>query len=301
MENLKGQITFAINCNFMEGTDKHDYKAENGKEMGAKIFSFSETFRLKDIGRNLVNYIKENNMDIKQVKDIGSNVVQSFLNNKTNCTQNTVNSYAASLFKLQNVLNATYKNCNLKWREEVAIPAVQRDKATNRGVNSVMDREDYNKILEYCKENPGQSSYTLQLQNFLGIRIEELAKIKLENIDLQNKTIKIEGKGGKIIVRQIPENKIQLMEEIIQKNYGNGKLFSIEGSSINRFLNRLENRLNLEKHSNHDIRRLIAQELFNKLRKEGYSQKDAVSFVCKWLAHGNKREELLVRSYIKIW
>ena len=60
MSNLNGQITFAINKCFSESTDKHDYKKENGKEMGDKIFSYSEKFRLKDVSRDFTSYIKEN-------------------------------------------------------------------------------------------------------------------------------------------------------------------------------------------------------------------------------------------------
>lgn len=302
MANLFGQITNAINQNFNEGTEKHSYKKENGKEMGDKIFSYSEKFRLKDVAKDFTNYMKQNFTDVKQVKDIKSEHAQSFLSTKLHCTQNTVNSYASSLFKIENTLNNTYKSCNLSWRQEISIPSVERQKADNRGAESVMSREDYNKILSYSIENKSQSGYALQIQNFTGIRVEEVARIKLSNIDLDKNIIRIEGKGGRVVDKPIPLDKISLIKEIKDQNFNgkNDRLFSVSGASINKQLSRLENKLGLEKHSNHDIRRLIAQEKYDNYRKEGMSIKDAANKTSNWLSHGNGRQDLLERSYIKL-
>lgn len=300
MANLNGQITFAINKCFSESTDKYDYKEENGKEMGDKIFSYSEKFRLKDVSRDLTNYIKENFQEVKQAKDITSKVVQSFINTKLNCTQNTINSYCSSLYKLENVLNRSYSTCNLDWRKEIVVPTVERKQSINRGVSSVISRQDYNTILDYCKQNASQSSFAVQLQDFLGIRVEEVARIKLENINLTNNTILIIGKGGRRIEKAIPEDKITLVKEVMLRQYDDKRLFSIEGNSINKFLNRIEDKLGLERHSNHDIRRLIAQEKFDSLREKGLTAKEAMAETSKWLSHGENRKNLLERSYIKI-
>ena len=300
MANLFGQITHAINDNFDEGIDKHSYRKENGREMGDKIFSYSEKFRLKDVAKDFTNHIKENFKDVKQVKDIKSEHVQSFLNTKTNCTQNTVDSYSNSLFKIENTLNSTYKSCNLTWRGEVSIPSVERQSSNNRGVESVMSRQDYEKIISYSEENKSQSGYALQIQDFMGVRVEEVARIKLSNIDLEKCIISIEGKGGKTIEKPIPQDKISLMQEIKDQNFNgkNDRLFSISGASINKQLNRLQENMNLEKHSNHDIRRLIAQEKYDQYRKDGMSIKDAANKTSNWLSHGNGRQDMLERSYI---
>ena len=194
----------------------------------------------------------------------------------------------------------TYATCNLNWRQEIVIPTVERKQSVNRGVSSVISREDYSKILEYCKENVSQSSYAVQLQDFLGIRIEEIARVKLDNVNLTNNTILIVGKGGRKIEKAIPEDKIALVKEIISMQYDDKRLFSVEGSSINKFLNRIEDKLGLERRSNHDIRRLIAQEKFDSLRDRGFAPKEAMAETSKWLSHGEDRKNLLERSYIII-
>ena len=300
--NLYGQMTYAINKNFTERVDKRAYKQANGKEMGSKIFSYGEKYRLKQLAKAFQVYAKENNLNVKLVKEIKAEYIQGFLEGakERGCTQNTINSYANSLFKIQNTINVTY-NFNLKWREEIVIPQVEKKSSSTRGVDSVINREDYNKILNYAEENESQSGLALQMQNWLGVRVEEIARIKKEFINLKEKTITFKNtKGGKVLIRDIPEDKIDFVKSVIEHNFHNERLFSIEGKSINKYLNRVQDQLGLERHSNHDIRRLIAQEKYNLFREKGMSVKQAANQVSKWLSHGDNRLNMLERSYIKL-
>lgn len=300
MANLHGQITYAINQNFKENLDKHSIKTREGHGMGEKVYSYNEKYRLKDISKALTNFFKEQNINIREIKDIKPEHIQSFLNSRkeNGCTQNTLNSYASSIYKIQNIVNKTYKSCNVDWRNNVAIPTANQKQAVNRGAESVISRKDYNRLLEYSERNKSQSGYAIQLQDFLGVRVNEVANIKLNNIDLQQRTINIVGKGGKEITREIPQNKVGLVQEVINQHYSKDKLFSIKNDSINRYLYRVQDKLGMEKHSNHDIRRLIAQEHYDSFRQQGYSIKDSVKMTSEWLAHGPNREDLLVQSYI---
>ena len=196
--------------------------------------------------------------------------------------------------------NSTY-NLNLKWREEIAIPQVEQKSSSTRGVDSVISREDYNKILNYAEENMSQSGLALQMQNWLGVRVEEIARIKKEFINLKDRTITFKNtKGGKKLIRDIPEDKIDFVKSVIEHNFHQDRLFSIEGKSINKYLNRVQDQLGLKRHSNHDIRRLIAQEKYNSFREKGMSVKQAANQVSKWLSHGDDRLNMLERSYIKL-
>ena len=301
-KNLYGQMTYAINKNFTERVDKRAFKEANGKGMGSKIFSYGEKYRLKQLAKSFQIYAKENNLNVKLVKEIKAEYIQGFLEGakERRCTQNTINSYANSLFKIQNTLNSTY-NLNLKWREEIAIPQVEKKSSSTRGVDSVISREDYNKILNYAEENMSQSGLALQMQNWLGVRVEEIARIKKEFINLKEGTITFKNtKGGKKLIRDISANKIDFVKSIIEHNFHNERLFSIEGKSINKYLNRVQDQLGLERHSNHDIRRLIAQEKYDSFREKGMSIKEAANETGKWLSHGDDRLNMLEKSYIKL-
>ena len=216
-KNLYGQMTYAINKNFTERVDKRSYKQANGKGMGSKIFSYGEKYRLKQLAKSFQIYAKENNLNVKLVKEIKAEYIQGFLEGakERRCTQNTINSYANSLFKIQNTLNSTY-NLNLKWREEIAIPQVEKKSSSTRGVDSVISREDYNKILIYAEENRSQSGLALQMQNWLGVRVEEIARIKKEFINLKEGTMTFKNtKGGKKLIRDISEDKIDFVKSVI--------------------------------------------------------------------------------------
>ena len=300
--NLYGQMTYAINKNFKERVDKRAFKEANGRGMGSKIFSYGEKFRLKQLAKAFQIYAKKNNLNVRLIKEIKAEYIQDFLEaaKERGCTQNTINSYASSLFKIQNTINETY-NLDLKWREEIAIPQVERKNSFNRGVDSVISRDDYNKILNYAEKNESQSGLALQMQNWLGVRVEEIARIKKEFISLKDRTITFKNtKGGKKLVRDIPEDKIDFVKSVIEHNFHKERLFSIEGKSINKYLNRVQDQLGLERHSNHDIRRLIAQEKYNSFRKNGMSIKDAANQTSKWLSHGDNRTSMLEKSYIKL-
>lgn len=300
--NLYGQMTYAINKNFKEHIDKKAFKEDNGNAMSNKIFSYSEKIRLKQIAKSFQIYSKKNNFNLKMVRDIKAEHVQKFLETakENDCTQNTIASYANSFFKLEKVIDSTF-GIKVNWRKEIVVPQTERKTSNSRGVNSIISRADYNKILEYAIDNESQSGLVLQMQNFLGVRVEEIPRLKRENINIDRKEIKfINTKGGKKLTRSIPANKVEFIKSILDKNFHQDKLFSIDGKSINRYLNRVQDNFGLERHSNHDIRRLIAQEKYNSFREEGMSIKEAANETSKWLSHGDDRQDMLERSYVKL-
>lgn len=294
------QFNNAINNCFKEGMDKHADKAYN-PVLTEKIYSYSAMNNLKDFAKNLSNYIKENYPYIKRIGDIKEEQLQNFLNykNEKGCSQNTLDLYKSNLNKLEMVVNKTYSSVNWDFKNTVETPASIKEFNGNRGVNSVISREDYNKILNYCRENKSTSGDAILLQNGLGIRVEELAQIKIRNIDLDNNVLILDNtKGGKELIREMtPE-----VREIIQERMSivSDKIIDVKSDSINAQLRRIEDRLGLPRHSNHDIRRLIAQEHYDAYREEGYSKKEALEKTSKWLNHVGPREQMITKSYIVI-
>ncbi|HAT4233258.1 TPA: hypothetical protein K8L94_002730, partial [Clostridium perfringens] len=77
---------------------------------------------------------------------------------------------------------------------------------------------DYNKILDYAEKNISESGYAIRLQDFLGVRVEEVARISRDNINLEEKTIKFTNtKGGRELTRDIPDDRINLVKEVLEK------------------------------------------------------------------------------------
>lgn len=300
-KNIKSQFHNAINQNFQEGTDKHSYKEQNGTEMSDRVFSYTSKFNLLDTARNFSNYLKENHNDIRLIRDIKPEHIQEFLNTKAeSCTQNTIDTYSQNIFKLEVLAEKTY-GIDLSWREECVKPIAIKDSSENRGVESVMSREDLNIIVSYATENRSQSGDAVRLQEHLGIRVEEVVAIKLDNIKLDSDTpyILIDNcKGGKDLERELSPGAVDVVRYIISQNYGTDTLFTIKGASVNEYLRDTQDKLGLERHSFHDIRRCIAQEKYDGYRESGVTIKEAADKTAIWLNHGKDREAMLKESYI---
>lgn len=297
--SIKSQFHNAINGNFKEGVKKRDYKIENGQVMDNKIFSWQEVYRLKDVARDINNFLKEKEMERRDVRDITAEDLNKFLDSKKyNCTQQTINSYKNSIYKLQEVVNKTYK-LDVKWRGNIETPKSVRSKKTkDRGVKAVINNNDYRKIIEFAEKNKCQSGDVVRLERELGVRVNEIVNIKRENINLDTKEILFTNtKGGKEIAKKITD--VNLVREILNKNYSQTALFSIKPETINRYLNRVQDKLGIERNSFHNLRRNYAQNLYNTELEKGTTEEKALLKTSKELNHRTKREKLMEQSYIK--
>lgn len=302
MKSIKCQFQHAINENFREGMSKHSLKGQDTSH--TNIYSYGEKFRLLDVASDFGKFLKENFENVKYIRDIEPCHIQSFLNSKNSCTQNTINSYVQSLKKLERISNKCYgiSNDNMT---QVAIPRVQKTCDASRGVSHPITKEVYETILTYCLNNPSKSGNALLLDytcsDSHAMRVEELARIKLSNIDKQGVITITNAKGGKAY--QMHCENLPFLKELISKQYdAKGKfLFDIKGASINKYLERTCIKLGLEKYSFHDIRRYHAQDYFDGLRNQGFTTKDALLATSQYLSHNSPRTQMMTQSYIKLW
>ena len=309
MKSIKCQYQYAINQNFREGMDKHSLKKMDTSH--TNIYSYSEKFRLLDVANSLGTFIKNNFGEIRYIVDIQPQHIQAFLNSKQNCTQNTINSYIQSLKKLERVSNKCYglaKN-NLN---QIVTPNVTKENSS-RGATHPITREAYEKILSYSLNNPSKSGNALLLDYACSLssnsnishafRVEELARIKLENISLDGIITITNAKGGKTYQTHCPN--VDFLKSIIDKQYDpQGKfLFAISGASINKYLWRVCSKLDIgDKYSFHDIRRLHAQDFYDSKRNLGISPHNALLQTSLYLNHNSKREYMLMASYLNnVW
>lgn len=254
----------------------------------------------------LNNYIKETFPDVKQIKDVDSNIIQKFLNDKAStCTQNTINTYSQSLNKIAAICNKNYLSCNLIWKQDVVIPTALTQKSKLRGVANQIPLSDLNKICDYARTNFSMSGEIILCQRELGLRVNELTSgIKVENIDFKNNILHLDNtKGGKKLDREITPRLREILEKNIQqRNITKGRIFPITENAVNTYLRRTEEKLGIEgKYSTHNIRSCIGQCYFDSLRNSGISCKEAMKLTSVWLNHGEKRDSLLLRSYIEAW
>lgn len=298
-KNIRGQFNWIINSNFKEGIDKHAHKRQIGWEMSDKVYGHGSRRNLLDFSKTLNNWIKTNAPEVNRVQKITPELTQRFLQEKAQCcTQNTINVYASNLRKLEILANKTYKE-DLSFGSGIVKPPAFTKEAINRGVQAQISNEDLSKVLQECSKREAQSAYAIRLEAKLGLRVQELVTLDKRNIDLENGLMYIQNtKGGKEMVRQLDDDCRELVKEVMDKNFSDVKLFSVQDDSVNKYLREIEKELGLEAHSIHDIRRTVAQNYYDERRSEGYTITEAADLTSLYLNHNKDREKLLKDSYI---
>lgn len=302
MANLKYQFMSAIDDSFKEGRSKHAEKRSNNFETTYKIYSYTSMKNLKDFSSNFVGYIKENHSEIRKVSQIDSNIVNSFLDYKSSkCRQTTLDTYKSYLAKLSLILNHKFQSCETQW--DIKKPISLLGYNQSRGVNAVMSLDSYN-ILITANSN-SKVIPALMISKDTGMRIQEICELRIKDICFS--TGKISGfkntKGGKVLEdKQLTQMTLEKIKELAANKNDNEKLLGVEPDSMNKALNRLQDKYQLERRSFHSVRRLASQTLFDDLRANNIEKTKAISIVNKFLNHGEGRGSgLLAKSYITIY
>lgn len=299
-KNLKYQFLTAIDKNFKEGMDKHSLK-DAGQMNGARVFSYSDRKNLIDVASNFSKYMKQEHPDVKQVKDINANHVQGFLNSKKDtCSQATLKQYATKFSKLEKVVNQTY-NANANYKG-YTIPTT-REQTKIR--NSSMSKADFKKLETSFQESRSAAKTAIQLTARAGLRVSETTKLQGRDINLSKDIIKVkDGKGGRD--REVPikpEDKPFFAD--LKAQYGDmERICPVQTDSINKAIERKLDELNLkEKYADtsiHSIRKMYAQNEFDRLREEGNSISNSLKEVSVLLGHGENRMELMQQYVLDI-
>lgn len=295
--NLKYQFLNAINSNFKEGMDKHSIKKE-GKMNGTRIFSFGDRKNLIDVASNFSNYMKENYPEIKMVKDINSNHVQSFLNSKSaTCSQKTLEQYATKFNKLEKIVNNTYNtNANFKG---FAVPSAKENTKIR---NVAMSKEDFKKLQQGFANSSSSAKTAIELSARAGLRVSETTKLQGRDINLSKGTIKVkDGKGGRDREVKIrPEDK-QFFADLKASVGDRERVCPVQPDSINKAVQRQMERVGIankyQDTSIHSIRKMYAQEQYVRYREQGMEINQALGEVSKDLGHSENRLELM-KEYV---
>lgn len=280
-KNVRHEMRSAIMNSFREGMNKRDLKRRNEAE--GKVFSYGSKFALLDRVNDFCKTLPKG-ITLDELKP---EHVRAYLDEKAKtCTQATLDEYRSELKRI-----GACAGLDLGCERIFA----SKTSSESRGAQSVISKDDWGKILEYCREHPSGSAVALMLENEIGIRVGDMAYgIHVGFIEL-----KIEAKNGKWMTRHItPEIREIINSEAFRELLVGDKWHGPKDGSINKYLSRVEDKLGLERHSFHDIRRRIAQDKYDELRNSGLSRTETLSKVSIWLNHGPNREKMLLKSYI---
>jgi len=293
IKQVRRTIRYILHQQFRPGASKHSAKRAGDKSR--LIYSYRTLFAFLDVVNVLFSWLLQQNFPIYSPTDISVEIVILFLDAKaTSCTQTTVDWYRSMLAGLGNRIRAYY--CLQSY--DLHVPRVYAAKKTSglRGAAAKMPRTEYNIILGYCREHPSGSAYAVLLEEYLAGRVTDIC----ERMCVFDGMVQMTCKGGKPLFRVITPAMADLLKDPRFAAWRREKgSFSLPRSrTVNQFLRRLEKRLDLPFYSFHAIRRLLAQEHYDELRRIGIERNRALAQTGLWLNHGPKRQQLVLKSYV---
>lgn len=294
--NLKYQFLRAIENNFKEGMDKHSDK-KNGIRATGKIYSYADRKNLVDLSSNFSNWMRNNYPNVKMVKDIKSEHIQKFLNDKAqDCSAATLKNYVSRFSKLEKQINNTY---NTKVKFDVAAPTGRNESQKIRTAS--MSKEDFQKLENSYSNEFDNGRIAINLAARSGLRVSEIAKLKGSDINIEKKYIHIADSKGKRS-RDIPIQNKDIEYYSNLKNYiGDGRCCPVQQESILKSVNRhmcsCGIKENYQETAIHSIRKMYAQNMYDSFRANGDSISKAWSQTSVLLGHGADRTSLM-KTYI---
>jgi hypothetical protein len=271
---------------FKEGQKKHDIKHENRGKIG--VWSYGTKMDLLNKIDTFSGWCKENG--INKLEKVNKALITQFLEDKSNegCTDRTVEAYRSALGRL-GVLSGQ------DWNVQKVISRGRA--AADRGAESVICKADYDKLIAYCHANPSKSSVCILLEREIGVRVGDMAY----GVKIAENSLKIDSKNGRVCTRVITPKVREIIESEPFKAMidSHGRVHAPKDDSLNKYLRRVEDKLGLERHSFHDLRRYVAQEKYDEYRHNGADRTQALNKVGEWLNHGDNRAVMVLESYIR--
>lgn len=299
--NLKYQFKNAIEKNFNESMDKHSMKHTEGIGNG-RVFSYSDRKNLIDFSANFSNYMREHHSEVKMIRDIKPEHIQGFFIEKSKtCSNHTLIQYQSKMVKLEQIVNKIY-NIKLNLTSRYSIPS--SNKNTSKVRNISMTREDYNKLSNSMKNSNSSAKVGIELSSRFGLRVSEVVKLQGRDINVDRGFINIiDSKGGRSRTIAIREGDRAFCERIKERVGDRERIVPMKADSVNRFLSRKLDQCGMkEKYSSaktgiHSIRKMAAQEHYDRCRAKGMSIKESLNSTSEYLGHGENRDALM-REYV---
>ena len=265
--------------------DKHSDKHNPQSESDHIIKSLSAKSNLKDFAHDFAAFIKSE-YGVKQVKQITPDMCQSYIERKAteNCSLKTIKTYQSNLLKLSKCANKTF-NIRTDYSVSVDESKIERTETIKQ---YSFTRAEMEKILDAPRSCDSLTALKFAYQT--GVRVNTLERLEVRHIDFKNGEITIyKDKGNRTRVLPMSEETAKLLRQQIKGKSGKDRVFSVKKGSVNRYLRRRCEKLNLRtpngeiKSGVHSIRKLWAEE---------FAEKNGVPKTMVALGHNFDRKDL---------
>lgn len=196
-----------------------------------------------------------------------------------------------TVFKVLAAIEKVHLGCQkLGWTKE-ASPITPELRKWVKGLNDLYGvrssrfgyrPEDADRLIQYLIEKGSPYTLPAQLARYCGLREDEIAGLKGEQVDKNHKQLHITGKGGRY--RAVPAPECILS----QLNTSRQFLFTPSASwraGFRRVVGEATKKLGIEISGVHRLRANFAQEKYQELINQGFDEREARQRVSKLLGH----------------
>lgn len=304
IRSLNQQINYAISQNCKIGVSKRADKRNLTTDSNSKIYSVQYAENVRDTVKNFTNWVKGNCPDLKMVKDIRSEHINAWINNREkNWSNKTLENHISRMKLVQEQLIKTY---NLKL-DFMHFKTPKRDRA-HIIRDKAMSREDCDKIRKNMCNKYTKGREAIEITSRTGLRVKEVARLHSKCIDTIKWVIEVrEGaKNGRFRVVPIREKDRTYFAELKEKTKGRYVCDGVKEDSLNVAIRRCMKDIGIDKkypQTEHAIRKLYSIERMEELRgsdkADTLTERKAWSVVQNELGHGKNFREELYNTYVK--
>lgn len=299
--NIQYQFQASIENSFKPGMDKKAIKEDQGRGKSDKIFSYANRKDMVQTAANFAHWLKANHAELRLASEVKTEHVNAYLQDKLEsgkCTAATVGQYGIRLEKLQECINNNFKSANVDWKVE------RLSDKTVQYRNIAFERKDLDKVLS-GKDNCA-SKIGVELAARFGLRADEPCRMHGRDINLKSNELHVVGKGGRERDLKIEEKDRDFMEKLKENLKDNDRVCPVQSDSINRYIGRACEKAGITVYKDHKtgvhaIRKMAAQERYDRLRNEGMTKEQALGDVNVWLGHSDNREDLSEVYVLNQW
>lgn len=263
---------------------------------GTRIFSYADRTNLVDLASGFAEYMKQTHPQVKEVRHITTDHVQSFLATKSStASQATLAQYGSRFAKLERLVNDSYKSCNVDFHS-VVIP--QSSKASGKVRTQMLTASDYHTLLNNTTNANLRNA--LVLSYCCGLRAAECSKLQAKDWDPASGTLTIvDSKGRRSRLVKTPQQFVPAVNAVMSSS--TGRICDCQTESLQKAFRRQLTTCGLaDTYKNgafHTTRKAYATNLYKECRNQGMSVQSSLSAVSRSLGHGANRNDLM-KQYI---
>lgn len=220
------------------------------------------------------NWLKEAHPEIKEVREIAPEHIQEWINDRSeHWTQKTLENHLCHIKYLEEQAQRAFGKDNVKFYKT----DFERPKTKESERDKAMSDKDFLRLRETFKDSRTFAKDAIEITYRSGLRVNEVAHLKREDINLENKTIYVSREGaknGRSRIVPIRDKDLQYYKDLLERNQQEGYLTNIKADSINKAIRRAMKDTRDEKgetldhkykQTEHAIRKLYAT---NRMREE---------------------------------